>query len=363
VKVVGKAGNIRKFDFDGDLLALFDFSGHIGDNSYPSVSPEQQKKFQTDFVRQFKGVRDQLSKYKWLSPDAVLPPRVVSGPCRPPSDFHVFVSDSYDVSRSLVPAWQGQRGWMEFPAHRVVVGEAAIGHELVHVLFPNGNRMLAEGLAVYLQHKLFSRLPVYPNYAEPLEKPVKDFLTQTFPDNPSGALWNMDLDGLGSISTPDDLFMRIGARPFIGGDPANANSPPSPHETKFLYAVAGSLVEFLLENPIGENGLFTEDNFGALYQSTPLRPLERDSGAPDRWQKFYKGKNSQGKSASYSFKDLALLWKTYMHFILFSGGKEEIPIPDRYRKMELVAKLYNKLKGIEGQVSGKPAGGPRRKGK
>jgi hypothetical protein len=361
---IGKAGNIKRFEFDADLLARFDFGGRIDDNSFPSVSPAQQSKFQADFVSQFKKVLEQLAKFRWLSPDAPLPPRVVSGPYQSPADFHVFVSETYDLSRSLVPSWLGQRGWMEFPAHRVVVGAATIAHELVHVLFPNGNRMLAEGLAVYLQHKLFPRLAVYPNYGEPLEEPVKAFLVQTFQDGPSDALWDMDLEGLESISTPDDLFMRIGERPFIGGDPSNANSPPSPRETRFLYAVAGSLVEFLLENPIEENGLLTISNFGALYQWTPLRPLERDSGEPDRWQKCYRGKDSQGKNTSYSFKDIALLWKTYMHFILFSGGKEEMPIPERFRRIKLVADLYNKLKGIAGEPTKTPAARqPRRKGK
>jgi hypothetical protein len=363
VKVVGKAGNIKRFDFGADLLARFDFSGRIDQDGFPSVSPEQQSKFQADFVGQFKKVQGQLAKYRWLSPDAPLPPRVITGPCQPGTDLHVSVSDAYDLSRSLVPSWFGRRGWMEFPAHRVVVGEATIAHELVHVLFPNGNRMLAEGLAVYLQHKLFPRLQVYPNYGEPLEEVVRDFLGTTFKDSPSDALWSIDLEGLESISTPDDLFVRIGTHPFIGGEPGNPNSPPTPHEVKFVYAVSGSLVEFLLENPIEENGLLTESNFGALYQSTPLRPLERDSGAPDRWQKFYKGKNRRGKTVSYSFRDLGLLWKTYIHFILFGGGKDEIPIPDRYRKMELVAELYGKLKGIEGQASVIPAAERRRKGK
>jgi hypothetical protein len=360
---VGKAGNIKKFTFDADLLARFDFGGRIDQDSFPCVSSERQSKFQSDFLSQFKKVHNQLAKYKWLSPDAPLPPRITSGPYRPPTDFHVFVSDAYDLSRSLVPSWFGRRGWMEFPAHRVVVGEATIAHELVHVLFPNGNRMLAEGLAVYLQYKLFPRLQVYPNYGEPLEEVVRDFLSTTFKENASDALWSVDLEGLESISTPDDLFMRIGARPYIGGDPARTDSPPDPHETKFIYAVVGSFVEFLLENPIEENDLLTESNFGALYQSTPLRPLERDSGAPDRWKKFYKSKNGQHGTTSYSFKDLDLLWKTYMHFILFSGGKVEIPIPDGYRKIELVSKLFRKLKGIEDPTSAKPAAGRRRQGK
>ena len=359
MKVVGKAGTIKGFDYATDLLAQFEFGGRIGDDSFPSVSPAQQAKFQADFVAQFRKVQDQLAKYKWLSPDAPLSPRVVSGPYQPASDFHVFVSEMYDLSRSLVPSWQGQRGWMEFPSHRVVVGEAAIAHELVHVLFPNGNRMLAEGIAVYLQQKLFARLPVYPNYAQPLEDVVQGFLRTTFPNSPSDALWGIDLDGLESISTPDDLFVRVGTRPFIGGDPAK-DSPPDPQQTKFVYAVAGSFVGFLLENPIEEDGLLTESNFGALYKSTPLRPLERDSGAVSRWQQFYKGKNRQGKTTSYSFNGLGLLWKTYMYFILFNGEKDEMPIPDGYRNMELVAKLYSKLKGIESQASAKPATRPKK---
>jgi hypothetical protein len=353
VKVVGKAGSSKAFQFDTELLARFDFSGRIDNNSFSSLSPDQQKRFQADFVRQLNDVRDQLAQYKWLAPDAVLPPRPTSGPCQPQFDFHVFVSDAYDLSRSLVPAWHGQRGWMEFPAHRVVANAAAIAHELTHVLFPNGNRMLAEGFAVYLQCKLLPKLPVYPNYAEPLEEPIRDFLAQTFPRSPSEALWNMDLEGLESVSTPDDLFMRIGPRPFIGGDPSNSNSPPQPHETKFLYAVAGSFVEFLLENPI-EDSLLTESNFGALYASSPLRPLERDSGAADRWQNYYKGKDRQGADTSYSFNELSLLWKTHMHFMLYSGGKEEIPIPDAYRRKRLVAGLHKKLKGIEAQSTENP---------
>jgi hypothetical protein len=352
VKVLGKAGNSKKFSFGADLLARFDFSGSFDQNSYPSVSNSQQSKFQTDFAEQFKKVQAALSDYKWLSPDAPLPPRVTSGPYQPPTDFHVFVSDAYDLSRALVPGWLGHRGWMEFPAHRVTVGGAAITHELVHVLFPNGNRMLAEGLAVYLQYKLLPRIPVLPNYGQPLEEVVGNFLSENFQGSPSDALWNMDLDGFENIATPDELYMRIGTRPYIGGDPSNSTSSPDPHQVKFVYAVAGSLVEFLLENPIEENDLLTVENFGALYQSTPLRPLERDSGSSDRWQKYYRAKDGKGNNKSYSFRDLGLLWKTYMHFILFTGEKD-MPIPDEYRKIRLVTELCSKLKSMAGQSATK----------
>jgi hypothetical protein len=319
--------------------ARFDFGGRFGDDSFPSVSPAQQEKFRADFLEQLARV------HKWLSPDdaPLLPPRINAGPYQPRSDFNIFVSEVYDKSKALVPAWLGQRGWIEFPAHRVVAGQASIAHEIVHVLYPNGNRMLAEGLAVYLQHKLFGDIPVYPNFGDHLESLVADYLFMEFPKRTAYALWNMDLEGLERISTPDELSLRIGRDPPIGGTPDN----PDPPAEKFLYAVAGSFVEFLIENPgnIGHNVL-TLDNFRAIYQSTPLRPLERDSGATDRWQKCYQGK---------SFKQLNLLWKTYMHFILCSKfatkfanlGDKEIKIPENY-KVPLVEDAYEKLNRLVG---------------
>jgi hypothetical protein len=361
VKVVGKAGNSRKFKFAAELLARFEFGGRFGDDSFPSVSSTNQKRFQNEFVRQFKKVQAHLNSYRWLSSEKSLPPRIVEGPYQPRTDLHVFVSEMYSLSKSLVPAWLGQRGWMEFPAHRVVAGEASVAHELVHILFPNGNRMLAEGLAVYLQYKLFPEIPAYPNFGAPLESLVADFLSESFPGKPENqaeALWNMDLDGLEMISTPDELSLRIGSGPIIGARPGVPDPPPE--EGKFLYGVAGSLVGFLLENPISPGyDLLTEANFGALYQSTPLRPLERDSGAPDRWQKFYRG-----KSVSYTFNDLGLLWKTYLHFLLFAGETEKAPIPDNFRKRQLVYTLYDKLKRMAGQSPTRPVARRRsRKGK
>jgi len=347
----------------GDLVASFDFGGRTGRHSYPCVSPVQQMKFREDFREQLAAVQAQLSSFKdrdeieWLSSDAPLPPRVTTGPYRPRSDFHIFVSEAYPRSKALVPAWLGQRGWMEFPAHRVVAGEASIVHELVHVLFPNGNRMLAEGLAVYLQYKLFPTIPVYPNFGDRLEALVADFLRTNFKDNPHRALWDMDLDALEKISTPDKLSLRIGRDAVIGAKPGNPD--PAPDEVKAIYAVAGSLVEFLLENLIGDD-LLTENNFGALYKSTPLRPLERDSGDPDRWRACY-----QADGISYSFTELGLLWKTYMHFVLFSqsvsGGKAEISIPRQYAEIPVVAMLYKKLNNMTGLPS--VPGGVRAKAK
>jgi hypothetical protein len=238
----------------------------------------------------------------------------------------------------------GQRGWMEFPAHRVVAGEAGIAHEIVHVLFPNGNRMLAEGLAVYLQNKLFPRVPTYPNFGDRLEALVAEFLRTKYRDSAHLALWSIDLDGLEQISTPDKFRLRIGRDALIGARPGVPEPPPE--EVKPIYALAGSLVEFLLDNLIGDK-LFTEENFGSLYNSTPLRPLERDPGAPERWRSFYRADDR-----SYAFTEIGLLWKTYMHFILFGGrARSEVPIPPNFARISLVAELYEKLNALTGMRS------------
>jgi hypothetical protein len=335
----------------GALLANFSFAGRTGLHAYACVSPAQQMKFQEDFRRQLAAVQTELAgcrdrdNLEWLPADCAFPPRLTAGPYRPRSDFQVFVSEAYCRSKALVPAWLGQRGWIEFPAHRVVAGEASIAHEIVHVLFPNGNRMLAEGLAVYLQDKLFPDIPVYPNFGDRFETLVADFLRTTFGNQAPQALWDMNLDALERISTPDKLSLRIGRDTVIGARPGTQEPPAA--EVKAIYAVAGSLVEFLLENLIGDD-LLTENNFGTLYKSTPLRPLERDSGHPDRWRDCYR---AEGRS--YSFSELGLLWKTYVHFIAFGApagaGKRVSPIPRKFAKTSLVADLYEKLGDMTGR--------------
>jgi hypothetical protein len=338
---LGRPTKRSTFKFEHDLLAMFDFGG----GGSGQCSPAQQERFQKDFEEQLAKVRAELSKHKWLPTQAPMPPRVSSGQYLPRTDFLVSVSNAYSKAIALVPAWLGQRGRMEFPAHRVVAGQATIAHELVHVLFPNANRMLAEGLAVYLQYKLFPEIQAWPNFGNHLETVVEDFLNANYPNsaanpsNASNALWNMDLEALEQISSPDELSLRIGRDAPFGASPGVPD--PTPEEEKGVYGVAGSIVGFLLENLIDDD-LLTEKNFGDVYKSTPLRPLERDAGDPARWKKYYKGKDDQGKDISYSFSDLGLLWKTYVHFILF-GNDDKIHIPKRFLKNGLVAGLYDRL--------------------
>ena len=207
-----------------DLVAAFDSAVAPDDTATPAYRSRSKRSFRRMLQsssrpswRNFLATRIKTITNGFLLTHPPLPPRVTTGPYRPRADLHIFVSDAYPKSKALVPAWLGQRGWMEFPAHRVVAGHASIAHELVHVLFPSGNRMLYEGLAVYLQYKLFPKIPVYPNFGDRLETLVADFLRANYKNSPHRALWDMDLEGLEKISTPDKLSLRIGRDPRSSG--------------------------------------------------------------------------------------------------------------------------------------------------
>lgn len=151
--------------------------------------------------------------------------------------FWVEVSPRHRISMALIPAWRGERGKMLFPAHRVNQGQAAIIHEMVHVYAPNQNRFLAEGLAVYLHHRLGGN-PAFPNFGKDLFR-----LDNGLPNG-------VKLADLDAISIPRRLE--------LSGQINEQNA----------YVVAGSYVGFLIEN----HGL---DKFKRFYELSPLQPMER----------------------------------------------------------------------------------------
>lgn len=151
--------------------------------------------------------------------------------------FWVEVSLRHRISMALIPAWRGEHGKMVFPVHRVNEKQAAIIHEMVHVYAPNQNRFLAEGLAVYLHHKLGGN-PAFPNFGRNLSG-----LTD-------GVFPGLGLAELDAISTPRRLELsgRI--------------------DEKSAYIVAGSFVGFLIEN-------YGVEKFKGLYALSPLQPRQR----------------------------------------------------------------------------------------
>ncbi len=261
------------------LKAEFEFRDRVDGSAYPtSLSEEEQRRFQDALHGSLRNLEAWFRENGWITgplgrPDP-LGSRAPSGVFDlPDTDLRVCVSNAYSRARSLAPAALGKRGHIEFPKHRVAGREADITHELTHVLFPNGNRMLAEGLAVYLQHKLGSN-PAYPNFGKDLDQSVRELLPRLGPDS----LDRIDLSSFDSTSTPDALVVKV------GDEWRNSDT---------TYPIAGSFVGFLIEE-------FGADRFFKLYMRTRLVVMGRNVGDPGRWTDFYDGR---------TLADLAARWK------------------------------------------------------
>jgi len=162
--------------------------------------------------------------------------------------YSIRVDESRGPSMALLPVWRGNRGRILLHGVAVRLGRAAITHEVTHVLAPNANRFLAEGLAVYV-HDLFQGEPAYPNFGKALRAEAKKLLDRA------------DIAALERIATPARLQLK-------GLDGRDA------------YIVAGSFVGFLIER-------YGLDQFRRAYALTPLVTGERNAGDPDRWRATY----------------------------------------------------------------------------
>src|SRR5438105_12545907 len=102
-----------------DRIATFHFGSLLERSASPSVSSVQQSIFKADFYRELASIKKWSDEAGWRRD---IPPIL-----------QIFVSDDYKISKSLVPAWSGRAGHMQFPAWRVIARKAAIAHELAHV--------------------------------------------------------------------------------------------------------------------------------------------------------------------------------------------------------------------------------------
>jgi hypothetical protein len=260
---------VREFADAGP--ATFHFEGYVDGVAYPSLSPAQQDTFKANFVREVSSLRTWCRQENWLP--------------SPPADLQIFVSDEYKIAKSLVPAALGHRGRMEVPAWKAIAGEAAIMHELVHIYLPNGNRFLAEGLAIYLQNEIGGN-PTFPNFGRPLHQVARELLRAMLPGLAVGkpdSLDNIHLADLDKIATPSPLRLRVGRDLYENTPTGQAH----------LYPIAGSFAQFLIET-------HGTQMFRALFERTPLIPMERNPGSPDRWVDAY----------GRSLLELELEWKS-----------------------------------------------------
>jgi len=249
------------------LKVEFDIADKIDGVPYPtSLSADTQRQFQADFQQRLGTLEQWFQDNGWLSgplkrPDpigSVAPPWLFN---LPDTDLRVYVSNTFTFASSLLPAAVGQRGRLEFPKDRVAAGMADMTHELTHVFFPNGNRLLAEGLAVYLQQKIGVN-PAFPNFGKDLDQAVRDLL----PDLGPHGLDKIDLAAFDATPTPNELIVKIGETWC---------------QDETTYVIAGSFVKFLIEHLGGP------DKFYKLYMQTRLVPMGRNVGDPGRWVSFY----------------------------------------------------------------------------
>lgn len=237
----------------GGRVATFDFGEQHEDVAGPvaSITDDQQEEFKAAFCRAIGQIETWAGQHRWLLP--------MHAP-----HLQVHVADTYVIGRSLVPQWRGKHGRIELPSYRVAVGEATIVHELAHVYFANANRMLAEGFAVYLQHRLGEN-GAFPNFNEDLHQMLK---CQVSPSSRR----SIRLEQLDKITTPTRLTLRL------AGDKVETDG--------WNYVFAGSFVQYLIEEH-GPDRAELMDKFRALYARTPLVPLQRNSGSADRWKAVY----------------------------------------------------------------------------
>jgi hypothetical protein len=173
---------------------------------------------------------------------------------------------------------------MEFPASRVATRKAAITHELTHVFFPNANRFVAEGLAIYIQAQIGGNR-AFPNFGQPLHDIARHRMRDMIPwisGDDLGCLGEIQLPALDEIATPNPLVLQVGNTFHGENGPGQAN----------IYAIVGSFTQFLAET-------FGLDKFKSIYGKTPMVPLAQNAGSPDRWNEAY----------GFSLADLEQDWK------------------------------------------------------
>jgi len=239
-------------------IEKIDFEFECARDGAAALTEAQRIEFEDDVCREIIHLQEWAADLDWIE--------------FPVPELKIIVSDRYSISKSLVPAWSGRAGYMEFPTWRVASRKAAIMHELVHVFFPNGNRFLAEGFAVHLQDSIGGN-PAFPNFGKPLHRNVCERLLEMTPRNSSEdplGLGQIHLAELDLIPTPNPLTLRVGAELY--GEDQRGQA--------FVYPIAGSFVQFLLET-------FGVERFRSLYAQTQLLPLVLNAGSPDRWSDVY----------------------------------------------------------------------------
>lgn len=277
----------------GGRVVAFDFNDQVDGVPYQSVvSPQVQAAFRKAFCAEITKAEKWFIDQHWLPKVAAqqglgsYAPQRIFGLLD--VDMRISVALEYAISRSLIPASLGRRGAMEFPAREAGPSiTAGIMHELAHTYFPNGNRFVDEGFAVYLQNKIGSN-PAFPDQSKDLYELMLQLacaIDLKINSNPNptakGGLDEISLTALDRVATPVPLQLQrtanVSAADLEKLALPSSTAVPLDKPAYVAFIVAGSFVRFLVD----KYGL---DAFRELYLLTPLKPLNRDAGAPDRWK-------------------------------------------------------------------------------
>ena len=234
-----------------------DFDDPAADRDDLVLTSVQKQTFRADIAREQVAVRNWFGRQQWL-PDMT-------------PDLNVEVSARFQNFK--IPG-----ACLVRPARPDGISELSRRHRsgrhrtrIDHVYFPNANRFLAEGLALWIQAEIGSN-PAFPNFGKPLHALACEILADILPEFHFGRQNGVDsfaplhLSDLDMIATPSPLTLTVG--PNVYGE--------EPRGQRVVYAIAGSFATFL----IATHGVA---KFREIYMRTPLRPQACDAGTPDRW--------------------------------------------------------------------------------
>jgi hypothetical protein len=184
-------------------------------------------------------------------------------------NYRVDIGVSYITSRALLHVYAGNRGYVEFPTLGVKKRNSAVMHEITHIIAPNYNRFLAEGLAVYVQEK--------------------------FQSNEAPPIFGRDLHKGTSEQQPIPLVALIKETK----DTAYfwSRKMVQSQQQRSAYFHAGSLVRFLIEH----------ESFGK-DEATRLEKFKRFYGLADRHQRQEIFEAVYG----VSLVELESMWRSYI---------------------------------------------------
>jgi hypothetical protein len=237
-------------------------------------SPKAVKQFKNDFYLRKETLEQYLTATNFT--------QLFSG------KFEVEVFTKQPHSEALLFVWDGHRGHIYFPPHRVKERNAAILHEIAHVHAPNAVRFLAEGFPAYLEEKM-GNINAYPTGGSRIECAIAE--------TKDTALAAVKLEMFDRVPTKRTVFLgdNMGLETAFPATEQGTNK-----RRTYSYLISASFVKFLIHSR-------GQDKFKALYDLTPLIPMETRQADPGRYQTIY------GKSLA----DLQTEWLAWV------GQKQE----------------------------------------